>query len=78
MILKLENYNEEYVITLPNFYARSIVTNPWFELGDVCFIACLETGFSAAIHFEPQPFYGETADQVIAEIKIKNDENSEK
>jgi len=52
VILKLEQYNEEYVITLPNFYTRSIVTNPWVELGDDCFIVCLDTGYSASIHFE--------------------------
>jgi hypothetical protein len=74
LILKLDGFNEEYVITLPNFYTRSIVTNPWVELGDECFIVCLDTGYTTSINFELKPFYGDTSNQVFAEVKNKNDE----
>lgn len=31
--VKLHNYNEEYVLTFPNGYGRSIMSTPWIELG---------------------------------------------
>ena len=51
VILKLDKLNEEYMITLPSCYARSIVTKPWLELGDKCFISCSQSGFFSAIEF---------------------------
>jgi len=51
LTLKLEKPNEEYKITLPTFYTRSIVTKPWIELGGVCTISCSQTGCSASIEF---------------------------
>jgi len=52
VIIKLEKYNEEYVITLPSCYVRSIVTKPWLELGDTCLIVCRESGYSSHIEFQ--------------------------
>ncbi|KAF6035978.1 hypothetical protein EB796_005717 [Bugula neritina] len=49
--LFLPEYKEEYVLTLPSAYARSILTYPWVELGDKCSIACKQTGYSASIIF---------------------------
>ena len=74
MILKLEKNNEEYHMTFPKFYTRSIVTNPWIELGDSCTVTCAQTGFKGNIEFEVKSFYGEKINQVFAEIKNKNDD----
>ncbi|RNA44934.1 oxysterol-binding -related 11, partial [Brachionus plicatilis] len=74
MIVKLESINEEYSITFPKVYARSIVTNPWVELGDSCSISCAQTGLKANIQFEVKSFYGDTLNQVFAELRNKNEE----
>ena len=42
---------QEYVMTLPSAYARSILTYPWVELGDKCRISCKKTGYQASIVF---------------------------
>ncbi|CAF0729050.1 unnamed protein product [Brachionus calyciflorus] len=74
MILKLEKNNEEYHITFPKLYSRSIITDPWVELGDSCSIKCSQTGIKAVIEFEVKSFYGEKINQVFAEIKTKNED----
>lgn len=51
LVLKLENHNEEYRMTLPSFYARSIITKPWIELGGPCGISCAQTGCQASVEF---------------------------
>ena len=51
VILRLEKYNEEYIITLPSCYARSIVTKPWIELVDKCSLSCAATGYHSTIDF---------------------------
>jgi oxysterol-binding protein-related protein 9/10/11 len=74
VILKLDNYNEEYIFTLPSCYARSIVTNPWTELGDICLITCPQTGYISNIDFQIKSFYGEQLNNVNADIKNENGE----
>lgn len=51
LVLKLDQYNEEYVMTLPSCFARSILTHPWIELGDKVSISCQQTGYTASIVF---------------------------
>ncbi|VDO04420.1 unnamed protein product [Rodentolepis nana] len=51
VILKLGEHNEEYVFTLPNAYGRSILTVPWFELGDTIAITCPQSGYVAQVKF---------------------------
>lgn len=72
--LKLDEFNEEYSITLPNCYIRSIVTNPWIELGDTASINCSKTDLTASIIFHVKPFYGGICNQIRAEIKNLNEE----
>lgn len=31
--VKLYEHNEDYMVTFPNGYGRSIMGTPWFELG---------------------------------------------
>ena len=49
--LFLMDYGEEYSVNLPNGYARSILTIPWFELGGKCHIECKQNGYSADVEF---------------------------
>ena len=51
LVLKLEKHNEEYTMSLPSCYARSILSNPWIELGDKVSITCPQTGYNASIIF---------------------------
>ncbi|XP_011150267.1 oxysterol-binding protein-related protein 9 [Harpegnathos saltator] len=51
-------HGEEYVLTFPNGYGRSILTIPWVELGGTVTISCLQTGYHATIEFLTKPFYG--------------------
>lgn len=57
-VLKLMEYGEEYVFTLPSAYARSILTVPWVELGGKVNITCAKTGYAATVTFHTKPFYG--------------------
>ena len=57
-VLTLLDHGEEYHITFPNGYGRSILTRPWVELGGKCHINCPQTGFNAEIEFLCKPFYG--------------------
>nr|CDS28656.1 hypothetical protein HmN_000027400 [Hymenolepis microstoma] len=51
VVLKLGEHNEEYVFTLPNAYGRSILTVPWFELGDTIAIKCPQSGYRVQVKF---------------------------
>lgn len=51
-------HGEEYVLTFPNGYGRSILTIPWIELGGTVTISCVQTGYHATIEFLTKPFYG--------------------
>ena len=42
---------ETYVLSMPSAYARSILTEPWAELGGRVNIQCLDTGYVAPIVF---------------------------
>ncbi|XP_073424770.1 oxysterol-binding protein-related protein 10 [Dendrobates tinctorius] len=68
-VLKLMEYGEEYVFTLPSAYARSILTVPWVELGGKVNITCAKTGYAATVTFHTKPFYGGKVHRITAEIK---------
>jgi hypothetical protein len=51
LVLKLDQHNEEYTLTLPSCYARSILSNPWIELGDKVSINCPQTGYNSSVIF---------------------------
>lgn len=42
---------EEYIVTFPSAYGRSILTVPWVELGGSVSITCPQTGYTAAVEF---------------------------
>ncbi|XP_053570228.1 oxysterol-binding protein-related protein 10 [Bombina bombina] len=68
-VLKLMEYDEDYVFTLPSAYARSILTVPWVELGGKVSISCAKTGYVATVTFHTKPFYGGKVHRVTAEVK---------
>ncbi|XP_043821332.1 oxysterol-binding protein-related protein 10 isoform X2 [Dromiciops gliroides] len=70
-ILRLLDYEEDYVFTLPNAYARSILTIPWVELGGKVTMDCNKTGYTALVTFHTKPFYGGKVHRVTAEVRHK-------
>jgi len=62
------DYDEEYIITFPNAYGRSILTVPWVELGGSVSITCAKTGYSASVEFLTKPFYGGRKNRITAEV----------
>ncbi|XP_052800561.1 oxysterol-binding protein-related protein 11-like isoform X2 [Mya arenaria] len=75
VVLKLLDFDEEYVFSLPSAYARSILTTPWVEMGDRINMTCPQTNFSAGIIFHTKPFYGGRLHRVSAEVKNGNTGN---
>lgn len=47
----LMDRGEEYIVTFPSAYGRSILTVPWIELGGNVTISCAQTGYHASIDF---------------------------
>ncbi|XP_017838261.1 oxysterol-binding protein-related protein 9 isoform X1 [Drosophila busckii] len=67
-IVTLVDRSEEYYVTFPNGYGRSILTVPWIELGGSVEIKCPQTGYYANVEFLTKPFYGGKRNKVSAEI----------
>ncbi|XP_022921236.1 oxysterol-binding protein-related protein 9 isoform X2 [Onthophagus taurus] len=67
-IVSVLDYDEEYIVTFPNGYGRSILTVPWIELGGTVNISCKKTGYHADIEFITKPFYGNKKHRVNAEV----------
>ncbi|ULU10455.1 hypothetical protein L3Y34_014622 [Caenorhabditis briggsae] len=58
-VLTLHNYgDEQYTITFPSGYGRSIMSTPWFEFGGKVKVECEKTGYYADIEFLTKPFFG--------------------
>uniref|UniRef100_A0A6M2DN08 Oxysterol-binding protein n=1 Tax=Xenopsylla cheopis TaxID=163159 RepID=A0A6M2DN08_XENCH len=66
--VKVIEYGEEYVLTFPNGYGRSILTVPWIELGGSVTISCAQTGYHANIEFLTKPFYGGKKHKITADV----------
>jgi hypothetical protein len=71
--LHLLDYGEEYAMTFPNTYIRSLLTYPWMELGGRSTVSCIQTGYSANFDFHCKPFYGGRKHQVSCEISHKSE-----
>ncbi|KAJ2948400.1 hypothetical protein O0L34_g7638 [Tuta absoluta] len=72
-IVTLLDTGEEYTLTFPNGYGRSILTVPWIELGGSVVIECVQTGHKANIEFLTKPFYGGKKHRVTCEIFAGSD-----
>ncbi|XP_033192639.1 oxysterol-binding protein-related protein 9 isoform X1 [Bombus vancouverensis nearcticus] len=66
-------HGEEYVLTFPNGYGRSILTVPWIELGGTATIHCTQTGYHAAVEFLTKPFYGGKRNRITCQITQPGD-----
>lgn len=69
-------YDEEYIVTFPNGYGRSILTVPWIELGGPVTISCAKTGFTATVEFHTKPFYGGKKHRISGEVYQPGDKKS--
>lgn len=67
-VVSVLDYDEEYVVTFPNGYGRSILTVPWIELGGTVSITCQKTGYYANIEFITKPFYGNKKHRITGEV----------
>ncbi|KAK9730986.1 Oxysterol-binding protein [Popillia japonica] len=67
-VVSVLDYDEEYVVTFPNGYGRSILTVPWIELGGAVSITCKKTGYHCDIEFITKPFYGNKKHRVTADV----------
>ncbi|XP_026842823.1 oxysterol-binding protein-related protein 9 isoform X1 [Drosophila persimilis] len=72
-VVTLVDRSEEYIVTFPNGYGRSILTVPWIELGGSVEIKCPQTGYHANVEFLTKPFYGGKRNKVSAEVYAPND-----
>lgn len=75
-VVTLNELNEEYIVTFPNGYGRSILTVPWIELGGPVTITCPQTNYRADIEFLTKPFYGGKRNRISAEIFAPNEKKS--
>lgn len=75
-VVTLNDLNEEYIVTFPNGYGRSILTVPWIELGGPVTITCPQTMYRAEIEFLTKPFYGGKRNRISAEIFAPNEKKS--
>ncbi|KAH0955428.1 hypothetical protein HN011_006719 [Eciton burchellii] len=66
-------HDEEYVLTFPNGYGRSILTVPWIELGGTVTISCAQTGYHATVEFLTKPFYGGKRNRIVCQAFQAND-----
>ncbi|XP_032454635.1 oxysterol-binding protein-related protein 9 isoform X1 [Nasonia vitripennis] len=71
--VNVHRHDEEYVLTFPNGYARSILTVPWIELGGATTIVCARTGYQANIEFLTKPFYGGKRNRITCQVSGPGD-----
>ncbi|MFH4974104.1 hypothetical protein AB6A40_000813 [Gnathostoma spinigerum] len=66
--IKLHDFDEEYIVTFPSGYGRSIMSTPWVELGGRVTVVCEKTGYSAEIDFLTKPFFGGKAHKISGSV----------
>ncbi|CAD5121401.1 DgyrCDS9923 [Dimorphilus gyrociliatus] len=76
-VISMLDYNEQYTITFPSCYGRSILTTPWMELGGKTQITSTN-GFTADIEFHTKPFYGSKKHFVDAYVMAPGAESNRK
>ncbi|KAK3090477.1 hypothetical protein FSP39_012173 [Pinctada imbricata] len=72
-VVSVIDYDEEYILTFPNGYGRSILTVPWVELGGKVNISCAKTGYTANVTFHTKPFYGGRKHKITSEVFAPNE-----
>ena len=66
--VRLQEQGEEYVVTFPSGYCRSILTTPWVELGGRCDITCPQSGYRVEVEFKCKQFWGTEQNMVVAQM----------
>ncbi|VDM46320.1 unnamed protein product [Toxocara canis] len=66
--VKLHEFDEEYTVTFPSGYGRSIMSTPWVELGGKVTVSCPKTGYCADIEFLTKPFFGGKPHRINANV----------
>ena len=66
--VRLADLGEEYVVTFPSGYCRSILTTPWVELGGKCDITCPQSGYRAEIEFKCKQFFSADTNIIAAQM----------
>ncbi|KAI6230142.1 Oxysterol-binding protein-related protein 9 [Aphelenchoides fujianensis] len=66
--LTLQEFNEQYTITFPSGYGRSILGKPWVELGGKVEVRCEDTGYHAEIEFLTKPLFGGKPHKIAGNI----------
>jgi len=74
--ISLIDRGEDYVVTFPSGYARSILATPWLELGGKCEITCPQTGYRADVEFKCKPFWSNDVNKIAAEVYPKDSKKS--
>lgn len=72
-VVSVLEHDEQYFLTFPNGYGRSILTVPWIELGGPVTITCPKTGYYSNIEFLTKPFYGNKKHKITAEVFSPSD-----
>lgn len=67
-VVDLLEHDEQYIVTFPNGYGRSILTVPWIELGGTVTITCPKTKYNCNIEFLTKPFYGNKKHKITADV----------
>jgi len=64
----LVDQGEEYVITMPNGFGRSLLTTPWVEAGGVSTITCAKTRYSMEIEFFTKSLFSSERNKIKAKL----------
>ncbi|GIX97681.1 hypothetical protein CDAR_257191 [Caerostris darwini] len=67
-IINVLKHNEEYVLTFPSGFGRSILGTPWIELGGAVTVTCAKTKYYANIEFITRPIYGGKKHRINAQL----------
>ncbi|XP_054706374.1 oxysterol-binding protein-related protein 9-like [Uloborus diversus] len=67
-MINVLKHNEEYILTFPNGYGRSILNVPWIELGGPVTVSCPQTGYHSNIEFHTRPIYGGRKHRITAQM----------
>eukprot|EP00128_Syssomonas_multiformis_P013672 Colp12_sorted_trinity150504_noHs@21655 len=70
-VVYLLDHNEEYVLTYPTAYGRSIFTVPKMEFGGKTVVECKHTGYSAEVEFKTKALFGREMNGVHCEVREK-------
>ncbi|XP_063934122.1 oxysterol-binding protein-related protein 11-like isoform X2 [Zophobas morio] len=72
--LSLLDFEEDYTITWPSAYARSILSVPWVELTGKTVIHCEQSSFQANIEFLSKPVFGGAPHCITCSVRDANNQ----